>query len=95
VGWLGQDDVGTVNVLWAVAVVAVIGLFGLAARRIRPGLDAPDARAMLAAGVAGMLLVNPNLFVQDCVLLYLALDLLDPSRRGVSRCSSPPSRSPT
>jgi hypothetical protein len=35
---------------------------------------------MLAAGVVVVLLVNPNQFVQDCVLLYLALDVLAPIR---------------
>jgi hypothetical protein len=36
VGWLGQDAVGVVNALWAAAVVAVLALYGLAARRVRP-----------------------------------------------------------
>ncbi|TAK02359.1 MAG: DUF2029 domain-containing protein [Chloroflexota bacterium] len=80
VGWLGQDAVGAVNVLWAAGVAGILGLYGLAARRVRPGLGSSDARAMLAAGVAAMLLVNPNQFVQDCVLLYLALDILGPIR---------------
>jgi hypothetical protein len=35
---------------------------------------------MLAAGVVVILLVNPNQFVQDCVLVYLALEVLAPIR---------------
>jgi hypothetical protein len=43
-----------------------------------------------------VLLVNLNLFVQDCVLLYLALDVLALIRPpGGSRPSSRPSSSPT
>jgi hypothetical protein len=80
VGWLGQEAVGVVNVLWAAAVVAVLGLYVVAARRVRPGLAMPDGRVMLAAGVAVVLLVNPNQFVQDCVLIYLALEVLAPIR---------------
>ncbi len=83
VGWFGQGAVGAVNALWAVGVMAVLVAYGLAARRVRPGFGSPDARAMLAAGVAVILLVNPNQFVQDCVLLYLALDVLAPIRRDL------------
>jgi hypothetical protein len=78
VGWLGQDAVGVVNALWAAAVAGVLAVYGLAARRVRPGLGSGDARAMLAAGVVVVLLVNPNQFVQDCVLVYLALEVLAP-----------------
>ena len=80
VGWLGQGAVGAVNVLWAVAVMAVLVAYAVAAPRVGPGLGSPDGRAMLAAGLAVILLVNPNQFVQDCVLVYLALDVLAPIR---------------
>jgi hypothetical protein len=80
VGWLGQGAVGAVNVLWALGVMGVLVAYGLAARRIRPGLESADGRAMLAAGVAVVLVVNPNQFVQDCVLVFLALDVLAPLR---------------
>jgi hypothetical protein len=80
VGWFGQGAVGAVNALWAVGVMAVLVAYGLAARRVRPGLGSADGRAMLAAGVVVILLVNPNQFVQDCVLVYLALDVLAPLR---------------
>jgi hypothetical protein len=80
VGWFGQGAVGAVNALWAVGVMAVLVAYGLSARRVRPGLGSPDGRAMLAAGVVVILLVNPNQFVQDCVLVYLALDVLAPLR---------------
>jgi len=83
VGWLGQDAVGLVNVLWAGAVATVLAVYALAARSVRPGLAPPGGRAMLAAGVGVVLLVNPNQFVQDCVLLYLALDVLAPIRRDL------------
>jgi predicted branched-subunit amino acid permease len=35
---------------------------------------------MVAAGVGIVLLVNPNLFVQDCVLVFLLLPALWPLR---------------
>jgi hypothetical protein len=60
--------------------MAVLVAYGLAARRVRPGLGSADGRAMLAPGVVVILLVNPNQFVQDCVLVYLALDVLAPLR---------------
>ena len=80
VGWLGQGAVAAVNVLWAVGTVALLGAYALAARRVRPGTTSPAGRSMLAAGAAVMLLVNPNQFVQDCVLVFLALDVLAPIR---------------
>jgi hypothetical protein len=80
VGWLGQGAVTAVNVLWAAGVVAILGTFALAARRVPPGTETPGGRSMLAAAVAVMLLVNPNQFVQDCVLVFLALDALAPVR---------------
>jgi hypothetical protein len=80
VGWLGQGAVAAVNVLWAAGVVATVGAYALTARLIPPGTDAPGRRLMLAAGVAVMLVVNPNQFVQDCVLVFLALDALAPIR---------------
>ena len=85
VGWLGQGAVAAVNVLWAAGVVAIVVAYALAARRVPPGIDPPeidppDRRMMLAAGVAVMLVVNPNQFVQDCALVFLALDALAPIR---------------
>ena len=80
VGWLGQGAVDAVNILWAMGVAAILAAYALAARRVPPGTDVPGRRSMLAAGVAVMLLVNPNQFVQDCVLMFLALDALAPIR---------------
>jgi hypothetical protein len=78
VGWFGQDAVGLVNLLWAGSIVVLAGLYGLAMRAVRPGFDTPGARRMLAAGIVLVLLVNPNQFVQDCVLIFLALEALWP-----------------
>jgi hypothetical protein len=78
VGWLGQGAVGMVNLLWAGLVVGLAGFYLLAIRRVRPELRTPTGRALLAAGIAVVLLVNPNQFVQDCVLVFLALDALAP-----------------
>lgn len=78
VGWFGQDAGGLVNVGWVILVGILGALYLSAARAAAPGLDTPRARAMLAAGIALVMLVNPNQFVQDCVLLYLALDALGP-----------------
>ncbi len=78
VGWFGQDASGLVNILWAGLALALGAAWGLTARSRPPGLDSPGPRAMLAAGIALVMLVNPNQFVQDCVLLFLALDALAP-----------------
>jgi hypothetical protein len=81
VGYLGQGAVGFVNILWLIAAGALVALFGLAALRQRPGFAMPRARAMLAAGILVTLLVDPNLFAQDCVLVFLALAALWPLPR--------------
>ena len=78
VGYLGQQAVGLVNALWAVLVAGVLGLYAVAAYRRHPGLATPEARQMLAVGVLAVLLVDPNLFTQDCVLLYAAVAALWP-----------------
>ena len=78
VGYLGQGAVSLVNALWALGAVALIGLYGLAILRQRPGFASPRARLMLAAGIVITLLTDPNLFAQDCVLLFLALAALWP-----------------
>ena len=78
VGWFGQGAVTLVNLLWAGSVVVLGGLYGLATRAVRPGFDSPAARRMLAAGIVLVLLLNPNQFVQDCVLVFLVVEALWP-----------------
>ncbi len=78
VGYLGQGAVGLVDALWLAAAAGLVLLYALAVRRRPPGFASPDARAMLAAGIAVTLLVNPNLFAQDCVLILVALAALWP-----------------
>jgi hypothetical protein len=84
VGYLGQGAVGLVNVLWLMAAGALVALFGLAALRQRPSFATLRARAMLAAGILVTLLVDPNLFAQDCVLVFLALAALWPVPRRLA-----------
>jgi hypothetical protein len=84
VGYLGQGAVGLVNVLWLMAAGALVALFGLAALRQRTGFATLRARAMLAAGILVTLLVDPNLFAQDCVLVFLALAALWPVPRRLA-----------
>ena len=78
VGFMGQGSVGLVNILWALLAAGLLGLYGLAVLRQRPGFDSPGARRMLAAGVVVVLLTDPNLFTQDCVLLFVAVLALWP-----------------
>lgn len=82
VGYLGQGAVSQVNVLYAVASCALVALYGLAALRQPPGFETLRARAMIAAGIMVTLLVNPNLFAQDCVLVLLAVAALWPLPRS-------------
>jgi hypothetical protein len=84
VGYLGQGTVGFVNILWLIAAGALVALYGLAAVREHPGFATLRARAMLAAGILVTLLVNPNLFAQDCVLVFLALAALWPVPRRLA-----------
>ena len=78
VGYLGQGAVATVDLLWAGLVVGFVALWLAAATVERPGFETLPARRLLAAGVGIVLLVNPNLFVQDCVLVFLLLPALWP-----------------
>jgi hypothetical protein len=78
VGYLGQAAVGLVDVLWAGLAAGVLALCVVAWRAQAPGFGSLAARAQLAAGIALVLLVNPNLFAQDCVLVFLLIDALFP-----------------
>ncbi len=82
VGYIGQGAVGLVNVLWAVLVLGLLGLYAAAALRVPPGFQSPGARRMLAAGILVVLLTDPNLFTQDCVLLFAAAAAMWPVGRG-------------
>jgi hypothetical protein len=81
VGTLGQGSVLSVNLLWAVLGAGLLGLWLLACRTRRPGFETPDGRRVLAAGVGIVLLLNPNLFRQDCLLVFLLLPALWPAAR--------------
>ena len=78
VGWFGQGSVGFVNILWAILVIVLGVVYAAGARRVRPGFGTLPARAMLAGGIAVVLLINPNQFVQDCVLFLLVVEALAP-----------------
>ena len=80
VGYLGQRAVATVDLLWAGLAAGLVMLWLAAAAVERPGFGTLPARRMVAAGVGIVLLVNPNLFVQDCVLVFLLLPALWPLR---------------
>ena len=82
VGLVGQQAVGLVDVLWAVLATGVVGAWLLAARRARPRLGASAGRIVLATGIAAALLVNPNLYAQDCVLVFLVAEILAPDGSG-------------
>ena len=73
VGLLGQGTVVSMDVLWAILAAGLVVLWLVAARFQRPGFESVGGRRMLAAGIGIVLLVNPNLFVQDCVLVFLLL----------------------
>ncbi len=78
VGFFGQGAVTVVDVMWAALVAGVVALWLAAAAVARPGFGSPAGRRMIAAGVGVVLLVNPNLFIQDCVLVFLLLPALWP-----------------
>jgi hypothetical protein len=79
VGIFGQGAVVSVDVLWAALTAGLAVVWLIAARSQRPGFDSDGGRRMLAAGVGIVLLTNPNLFVQDCLLVFLLVPALWPS----------------
>lgn len=81
VGAFGQGSIVVVDLLWAVLVAGLLGVWLLASRLQRPGFDSPAARQMLAAGIGIVLLVDPNLFAQDCLLVFLLVPALWPATR--------------
>ena len=78
----GQGSIVVVDVLWAILVAGLLGVWLLASRLQRPGFDSPAARQMLAAGIGIVLLVDPNLFAQDCLLVFLLVPALWPATRA-------------
>ena len=78
VGFFGQGTVTVVDTLWVALVGGLVALWLAAAAVERPGFGSPAGRRMIAAGVGVVLLVNPNLFIQDCVLVFLLLPALWP-----------------
>ena len=82
VGVFGQGSVEVVDGLWAILVAALLAVWLVACRRQRPGFDTPAARQMLAAGIGVVLLVDPNLFPQDCLLVFLLVPALWPTTRS-------------
>lgn len=81
VGVFGQGSVVVVDVLWAILVAGLVGVWLLACRWQRPGFETPAGRQILAAGVGIVLLVDPNLFPQDCLLVFLLVPALWPPTR--------------
>ncbi len=81
VGVFGQGSVVVVDGLWAILVTALLAGWLVACRWQRPGFDTPAARQMLAAGIGIVLLVDPNLFPQDCLLVFLLVPALWPATR--------------
>jgi hypothetical protein len=81
VGVFGQGSVVAVDVLWAILVAGVLALWLLACRWQRPGFETQAARHVLAAGIGIVLLVDPNLFPQDCLLVFLLVPALWPTTR--------------
>ncbi len=78
VGVLGQGSVVGVDAAWGALSVGLVLLWLIAASRTRPGFATLQGRRMVAAGIGIVLLVNPNLFVQDCLLVFLLLPALWP-----------------
>ncbi|MGC8633898.1 MAG: glycosyltransferase 87 family protein [Candidatus Limnocylindrales bacterium] len=79
VGIFGQGAVVSVDLWWAGLTAGLVAVWLIAARLQRPGFDSEGSRRMLAAGIGIVLLTNPNLFVQDCVLVFLLVPALSPS----------------
>ncbi len=79
VGILGQGAVAAVDLLWALLVAVLLAIWLVACRAQRPGFETPAGREMLAAGTGIVLLVDPNLYMQDCLLVFLLVPALWPA----------------
>jgi hypothetical protein len=78
--FLGQSNVRWVNVLTAVTIFGLLVLYGLAVRKVKPGLNNTQQRLMLAASVSIVMLIDPHAFAQDVVLLFILLPIILPIR---------------
>ena len=79
---LGQGSVASVDILWAILVAGLLAAWLLAGRSQRPGLETQAGRRMLAAGIGIVLLVDPHLYPQDCLLVFLLVPALWPAARS-------------
>ena len=82
VGVFGKGWVVAVDVLWAILAVGLLAVWLLACRSQRPGFETWAGRQMLAAGIGIVLLVDPHLYLQDCLLVFLLVPALWPAARG-------------
>lgn len=72
----GQTQVDIVNTLTAASVLILLALFGWAFTKQKFSLSSNNGRLMLAAAIAMALLIDPHLYAQDVVLIYMVLPLL-------------------
>ncbi len=72
----GQTQVNIVNALTAGSTLLLLILFVLAFTKQKFSLSVYSGRLMLAASIAMALLIDPHLYAQDVVLLYVILPLL-------------------
>jgi hypothetical protein len=72
----GQTQVHSINILTAVTVLLLLVLFCFAIAKQKFSLSNRDGRLMLAAAIAMSLLIDPHLYAQDALLIYMVLPLL-------------------
>jgi hypothetical protein len=74
--WFGESAVRRVNLLYALAAGATLLVYARAARTARPGIGTVRGEVMLLASITVALLINPHLFPQDVILVFLCMPLV-------------------
>lgn len=80
----GQNSTTLVNAFSLVTCLALVVLYILAIRKVRPGFQSMPKRMMLAASVMLILLIDPHAYAQDVVLVYVLIPILLPMRPQTS-----------
>jgi hypothetical protein len=76
VSLFGQTAISIVNIMTGSTVLSLGMVYLLALRKVKPGLSNKDRSLMFGVSIALGLLINPHLYVQDLVLIFLLVPAL-------------------
>ena len=81
-GWFGVN--AATSLAAALTLLALVALFAIASRRVRPGVASAPQKLMVIAGVNLVLLADPHLYAQDLVLYLTVLPLVSVGRSSLA-----------